>query len=261
MLVLVLDGIKMKKFLFIIYLVICGCGELPKTPPAINPVPSAKELLSCMPDKPLLKGELYELAMVDFLQEETDKAWWGDYWRWKYQQEISPDERVELNDDEVAQLCGLTYNWLGKPKAITKERCYPYQIKKYDGYQDFAYKYKGQSFEQFIVDSEAKVYRPNIDEPIYKAENYNKDVDFVLIHNKYFESLYPKDCCKLISYDEAEKKKAIIRGDEYIPKSQLQNFSVLEVKEWYSKFENNGKIEPKERYHFFLVSFCGKIVR
>lgn len=255
----------MKKFLFIICLVMCGCNEPPKRPPVIDRETYIKELLSCTPDKPLSKGELYERAMVDFLQEKTDEAWWGDYQRWEYQQEKPPIEREKFNGDEVAQLCGLIYNWLGRPKAITKDRCYPYHITKYDEYQDFDYRHQARSFESFLVSSEAKVYRPNIDPPIYKAENHDKNVDFVLIHNNSVrESLYPKDCCKLITYNEMKYRDAMLRGfnhiPSHIPKNQLQQLSILEIKEWGYDYDKNGKKIPKDHHSFYVISPCGRII-
>lgn len=251
--------------MIIISLVLCACSDKPKKPPIPDLKEEAEKLLACTPDTPLSKGELYERAMVDFLQKETDKAWWGDYYNWDYQQDKMPDERAELNGDEVAKMCGLTYNWLGRPKAITKDRCYPYQITKYDEYRDFDYRYQARSFESFLVNSEAKVYRPNIDLPIYKAENHDKDVDFVLIHNNSVrESLYPKDCCKLITYNEMEYRDTILRGfnhiPSYIPKNQLQQLGILEIKEWGYDYDKNGKKIPKDHHSFYAISPCGKII-
>lgn len=250
----------MKKFLFIICLVMCGCNEPPKRPPAIDYEAQAKELLACTPDTPLSKGELYERAMVDFLQKETDFAWEADYWRWDYQQEKPPIEREKFNGDEVAKLCGLTYDWLGRPKAITKDRCYPYHITKYDEYHDLVYENKGHSFESFIANSQAKVYRPNIDPSIYKAENHNKDVDFVVVHNRGAEDIYPKDCCKLISYDEAQSRKAYIRSFYHMPENQPKQLSVLMIKTWIFSHKENGRLIPEDRYRFYAISPCGRII-
>lgn len=252
----------MKKIIAMLFVFIIaqGCSDKPQKPPAIDLEAEAKELLACTPNTPLSKGELYERAMVDFLQKETSKAWMADYWRWEHQQEKPSYERTELNGDEIAKLCGLTYDWLGRPKKITKDRCYPYQITKYDKYHDLIYENKNKTFEQFIADSEAKVYRPNISPPIYKSENYNKDVDFVIVHNRGYETVYPKDCCKLISYDEASsKKKFTMWGATYVPDNQLSQFNVLMIKTWIFSHRENNKFIPKENYRFYAVSSCGKL--
>lgn len=249
----------MKKALLILYLLFCGCSNKPKTPPTIDYQEQTEKLLACKPDKPLSKGELYERAMVDFFQEETNEFWWEDYERWNKEQEKPPIEREELNGDEVAQLCGLTYDWLGRPKAITKDRCYPYQITKYDNYHDLTYhKDQAKSFEQFIVDSEAKVYRWDKQPPIYKAENYNKDVDFIVIHK--YATIYPKDCCKLISYEEAKNREAYIPSFYDMPEDVPKQLNVLMIKNWIFSHKDNGKLISKNNYHFYAVSPCGKIL-
>lgn len=244
----------------LISVIIQGCSDKPKKPPAIDHKAQAKELLACVPDTPLSKGELYERAMVDFLQKETDFAWEADYHIWDYQQEKPEYERKEFDGDEVAKLCGLTYDWLGKPKAITKDRCYPYQITKYDEYHDLVYENKGQSFESFIASSQAKVYRPNMDPPIYKTENYNKDVDFVVVHNREYNDIYPKDCCKLISYDEAQSRKVYIRSFYHIPENQSKKLNVLMIKTWIFSHKENERLIPEDRYRFYTISPCGKVL-
>lgn len=246
--------------MIIISLVLCACSDKPKKPPIPDLKEEAEKLLDCTPDMPLSKGELYERAMVDFLQKETDFAWEADYHIWDYQQEKPEYERKEFDGDEVAKLCGLTYDWLGRPKAITKDRCYPYQIKKYDEYHDLVYENKGHSFESFIASSQAKVYRPNIDPPIYKAENYNKDVNFVVVHNRGYRDFYPKDCCKLISYDEAQSRKAYIRSFYHMPENQSKQLNVLMIKTWIFSHKENERLIPEDLYRFYAISPCGKIL-
>lgn len=234
-----------------------------------------EELLSCKPETPLSKGELYERAMQDYWKYRMEWVWEAD----KYLIEKQEEEYSGLGwlapsvDKKIAtKKCGLTWTWLGKPDKITKDTCYPRKITQYHTVEDsiYSYKHPEKTIEEFLKNRGAKSYRLERDPPLYRAEFYNKDTDFTVVHAMPASyDFYPKDCCTLMTiqgikafrdeYREQWKEGIWVHGwrKDMIKKHIDNSYLFLVVKYFYGSTEKRGYSID---YYYYPISHCGKLI-
>lgn len=241
-----------------------------------------EELLSCKPEIPLSKGELYERAMQDYWKQQMKWVWEADKYLIEKQEEEGYGGLSWLSppvDKKVAtKKCGLTWTWLGKPDKITKDSCYPRKITKakYHTFDDLAYssEHPEKTFEEFMKNRGARFYHPESDPPIYTAEYYNKPVDFSIVDSapgRY--NVYPKDCCTLMTYQEGkalEEEVKVLRekyNGQWSADIWTHNLDVFEKyknKNYYLMIKN-FRWSPNERgysitYYSHPISYCGQLL-
>lgn len=260
----------MKKLtLLTLTLALIGCKKQPYAPPKETKEETQArytKMLACKPDEPLSKGELYEKAMISYWKYNTNSAFSADYAAYETEMEKPKLYRNELAGNEYQIKCGLTYHTDGTPDKVTKDVCYPYQVYQFDNLRDFYFvddkDFKNKNINDFIINNKAQVYRWDKQPPIYKAENYHKDVDFMVRHQTYYLDIYPTDCCKLLSYDEVLQRNksstyAYRWHEESVPIEMLQQNNFLLIKKLY-----NIITQPpyKESYSIYPVTHCGDIL-
>lgn len=223
------------------------------------------KLLACKPNKPLSKGELYEKAMIQYWENNTNSAFNADAVAYESEMEKPKEYRNKLIGNEYQIKCNLTYHEDGTPDKVINDICYPYQVYQFKNLRDFYFgnykESKNKNLADFIVNNKAQVYRWDKQPPIYKAENYNKDVDFMVRQNLYSLSIYPTDCCKLLSYNELLQKDtnhiyAHRWYKEILPLESLYNHNFLVIKTSY------GILNPpyQEYYSVYPITQCGEII-
>lgn len=276
-----MNNIQFKNLKFIVLIVlaitfiISGCdNEKPYSPtrePREQVQARYNKMLACQPKMPLSRSELYEKAMLEYWKRRTRSAFSADAAAYSTELEKPKLYRNKLNGDEYKIKCGLTYYPDGTPDKVTNDICYPYQVYQFDELKDFYFfddkEYKNKNLNDFIINNQAKVYRWDKQLPIYKAKNYNKDVDFMVRHDVYTLDIYPKDCCKLLTYNEVleQEKNGISFYDNWrtdvAPIESLSQYSFLIIKTLYDIIGRTTTEPPyKENYDIFAITHCGEIL-
>lgn len=208
--------------------------------------------LNCVPEQPIDKGIIFA---------ETMKQYWLAEMAYLWDRYNSPKEMSNYEVDNVKNVCGLEWkkSWIGPDtKTITQDNCYPFIVK---------------------ADGSKKVYKPEIDNYVYKPEFYNKDTDFIVLRNAtnndesdnfgYPNSAYPKDCCKLLTYQEMIEEQNHIDENEfkvwkyYMDTENRRNTwyhisdNELLSKMFFLRIKHKDKIGYEIAY--YPVSQCGKV--
>lgn len=233
-----------------------------------------EELLSCKPETPLSKGELYELAMQDYWHQHMEKVWSADKEMVEWQEENNYGDIFSgpIDKKVATKRCGLTWTWLGKPDKITKNACYPRKITQYHTFNDLnwsAHVDEYEDFDVFMESRDAIYYHPDSDPPIYLAENYNKPVNFSMVEAQPRSfSIYPKDCCSLTTYQEIKLLEKSLEGRKEIllfrneggsiPNKEITNYSFLIIKTYMSTLSQNTPYHIIYRY--YPISHCGQLL-
>lgn len=152
----------------------------------------------CTPEQPIDKGTIFAEAMQQYWQAEMAYLW---------NRYDAPDQVGGGEPDNVKDVCGLEWSksWISSDtKTITQDNCYPFVVKD---------------------DGTRKVYKPEIDNYVYQPEFYNKDTDFIVLRNAinrdksdnlgYPNDAYPKDCCRLLTYQEMIEEQNHIDENEF----------------------------------------------
>lgn len=205
--------------------------------------------------------------MVQYWKEKTDYAFRADYNAYESEMEKPKLYRNELTGNEYKNQCGLTYHTDGTPDKVTNDVCYPYQVYQFDDLKDFYFgddkQFKNKNLNDFIVNNKAQVYRWDKQPPIYTAEHYNKDVDFMVRHSIDKPDIYPKDCCKLLSYDEVldKEKSGVFYFSGWrrtlLYKEALSNHYFLSIKTIDIRFQDNT---IEDTYFLYPITHCGDIL-
>ncbi|MBE9577678.1 MULTISPECIES: hypothetical protein [Moraxella] len=253
-----------------ITLAITSCEKKPYSPPQETKEETKArydKLLACKPDKPLSKGELYEKAMVQYWQKKTDYAFRADYNAYESEMEKPKLYRNKLAGNEYQFKCGLTYHADGTPDKVTNDICYPYQVYQFDDLNDFYFgddkESKNKNIYDFIKNNNAQVYRWDKQPPIYTKEHYNKDVDFMVRHSIDRVRIYPKDCCKLLNYQEvlSQEKNGVFYYSGWsrslVSKEHLSKHHFLSIKTIETRFHDNT---VEDTYFLYPITHCGKIL-
>lgn len=263
-----MKNLKILAYVFVV-IYLSGCEKKPTSFLETKEERQARynKILSCKPDKPLSKGELYEKAMVQYWQHKTNSAFNADADAYETELEKPEEYRRNLRGDEYKEACSLTYHKDGTPDKVTNDVCYPYQVYQFDDLKDFSFgddkEYKNKNLTDFIVNNKAQVYRWDKQPPIYKAENYNKDVDFMVRQSVRNVNIYPKDCCKLFSYEEIinqqnSGKFYFSKWDKDIaPMNTLTGYNFLTIKNLYNVFDNK---RYETTYWLIPITECGDIL-
>ncbi len=226
------------------------------------------ENFACKLEKPLTKGELYERAMQDYWNNQITMLWDIDK---AFYEEKKSYTGSYTPKDMGTKVCGLTWTWLGKPKSIEKNTCYPLKVTKYHKFKELFFGAE-KTFEKFMENRVEQVYRPEIDSPLYTADFYNKDNKFsVVLFNPFSYRVFPRDCCKLTTYQEIldleEQHKNFSSNEVFITRSknkrmskeELRNYYFLVIK--YLLWNSQSEKGYDEGYEYYQISHCGKIYR
>ena len=183
--------------------------------------------LSCTPEKPLDKGNIYAEAMKQYWKGRVDTIWYR-YEQWKQGDHPTGAYDGMVQAEKLKRECGLEEGFFGQ-RRFSKNDCLPLVT------------YKNGTL---------KVYNPyNVekDDYLYKPENYNKDVDFTV---NLIDKLHKEDCCKLLTYNEMKK----------------ENEDILNKKKLHI-MESGGNEDILKRIYFlkinssyYPVTQCGKIL-
>lgn len=254
---------------FLVAIILGGCEKKPYSPPQETKEETKArydKLLACKLDKPLSKGELYEKAMVQYWQYRTYSAFGADYTAYEIETEKPKEYRNKLAGNEYQIRCGLTYHPDGTPDKVTRDVCYPYQVYQFDDLKDFYFGYdrelKNKNLNDFIANNKAQVYRWDKQPPIYTTEHYSKDVDFMVMHSRS-SGIYPKDCCKLLSYEEIlnQEKNNVNYSHNWdwtaTPIESLSHLNFLSIK-LITNMDKNNNIDTINILH--PVTKCGDIL-
>ena len=210
--------------------------------------------LSCIPKKPIDKGVIFAEAMKQYWQADINYIWHF------YDSNINSTAWDEQSwAEEIKNKCGLEKNFWGNERWFNKDTCYPNVTNA-----------NGSKF----------VYKPEQDEYLYKPQHYNQDTPFEVIRE---EHIYPKDCCRLLTYQEMIKEQTEIEkqdnssnisvGKMYIDTSNynkntqkgyhidderlLNQVLFLRVKSFY--ISSAGLDDIKTAFRYYPVSLCGKV--
>ncbi len=209
--------------------------------------------------------------MQDYWIHEMEWVWQADEDLTESQRDLHYGETIfdpPLDEKIATKQCGLTWTFLGKPDKITKDTCYPLVVR---GLQTFA-EFENKNYKELIEDRGGFVYKPGIDPPLYKAEFYNKDVEFSVIDRRPRTGyLMPRDCCKLMSYEKVTAlEKNIDEGDSWeaviftgwnwrlLPLTSLEKHFFLVTKYW--DFQAQSKFGYREVYSYQPITHCGKLI-
>ena len=88
-----------------------------------------REAMECKPDKPLSRGERYALAMKEYWQRQVNGHWGEDEWLENNMENPPPKGLFSIVINK--NMCGLERDWLGHPKFMRTDSCYPFRL---DGY-------------------------------------------------------------------------------------------------------------------------------
>ena len=171
-----------------------------------------REAMECKPDKPLSRGERYALAMKEYWQQRVNAHWWGDEWLENNMDDPPPKGIYTIVANK--NMCGLERDWLGHPKFMRTDSCYPFRL---DGYPtlealesllkkqpDFVPEEANAEFAEVARKNlGGKKYDPAGEGFLQQPEHYHRPSGFgVLKTSNWFVKFYAEDCCTLNSYQE-----------------------------------------------------------
>ena len=168
-----------------------------------------REAMECKPDKPLSRGERYALAMKEYWQRRVNAHWWGDEWLENNMDDPPPKGIYTIVVNK--NMCGLERDWLGHPKFMRTDSCYPFRL---DGYPtleallkkqpDFVPEEANAEFAEVVRKNlGGKKYDPAGEGFLQQPEHYHRPSGFgVLKTDDWHVQFYAEDCCTLNSYQE-----------------------------------------------------------
>ena len=234
-----------------------------------------REAMECKPDKPLSRGERYALAMKEYWQRRVNAHWWGDEWLENNMDDPPPKGIYTIVANK--NMCGLERDWLGHPKFMRTDSCYPFRL---DGYPtleallkkqpEFVSK-RGNSDFAYMVRKNlgGKKYDPNGEGFLQQPDYYNRPSGFgVLKTDSWSVHFYAEDCCTMRSYQEFAaylKQKYPMDWQSWrsdIPIRIKENAEYLTIKYTYapSKIDDDTREGGESETRTFLVNPCGELV-
>ena len=171
--------------------------------------------LSCVPKKPIDKGVIFAEAMKQYWQADINYIWHF------YDSNINSTAWDEQSwAEEIKSECGLEKNFWGNKRWFNKDTCYPNVTNA-----------NGSKF----------VYKPEQDEYLYKPQYYNQDTPFEVVRIRdAIKTVYPNDCCRLLTYQEMIKEQTEIEKQD--------NSSKISVGKMYVETTHYNKNTQKGYY-------------
>ena len=234
-----------------------------------------REAMECKPDKPLSRGERYALAMKEYWQRQVKWHWRADKWLENNMDDPPPKGiyTIVINKN----MCGLERDWLGHPKFMRTDSCYPFRL---DGYPtleallekqpEFVSEHSNIEFADVVRKNlDGKKYDPAGEGFLQQPEHYHRPSGFgVLKTDDWHVKFYAEDCCTLNSYQEFVaylKQKYPMEWQSWaktIPIEVRENSDYLTIDYIYTKSKINkdsdkGDFSWNEMY---LVNPCGELV-
>ncbi|MBQ9682640.1 MAG: hypothetical protein IJV35_05145 [Neisseriaceae bacterium] len=140
--------------------------------------------LSCIPKKPIDKGVIFAEAMQQYWQSDIDYIW--HYYERNINSSAVEDQ---YSAEQLGAKCGMEKKFWGK-RWFSEDNCYPLVINS-----------NGSEF----------VYKPEQDGYLYEAKYYDQDTPFEVMSGRdRLKMVYPKDCCRLLTYQEIIKEQTEI---------------------------------------------------
>ena len=234
-----------------------------------------REAMECKPDKPLSRGERYALAMKEYWQRQVNAHWWGDEWLENNMENPPPKGIYTIVVNK--NMCGLERDWLGHPKFMRTDSCYPFRLDGYPTLEALLEKQPELLSEHSNIEF-ADVVRKNLDGKKYdpagegflqQPEHYHRPSGFgVLKTDDWHVQFYAENCCTLNSYQEFVaylKQKYPMKWQSWaktIPIEVRENSDYLTIDYIYTKSKidkesDKGDFSWNEMY---LVNPCGELV-
>ena len=232
-----------------------------------------REAMECKPDKPLSRGERYALAMKEYWQQRVNAHWWGDEWLENNMDDPPPKGIYTIVANK--NMCGLERDWLGHPKFMRTDSCYPFRL---DGYPtleallkkqpDFVPEEANAEFAEVVRKNlGGKKYDPAGEGFLQQPEHYHRPSGFgVLKTSNWFVKFYAEDCCTLNSYQEFVaylKQKYPMKWQSWaktIPIEVRENSDYLTIDYVYVKSKIDSNSDDGGYNEMYLVNPCGELV-
>ena len=235
-----------------------------------------REAMECKPDKPLSRGERYALAMKEYWQQRVNAHWWGDEWLENNMDDPPPKGIYTIVVNK--NMCGLERDWLGHPKFMRTDSCYPFRL---DGYPtleallkkqpEFVSEHENSDFAKFAdmvrKNFGGKKYDPAGEGFLQQPEHYHRPSGFgVLKTDDWFVKFYAEDCCTLNSYQEFVaylKQKYPMKWQSWvktIPIEVRENSDYLTIDYVFAKSKVDDNSDEGGYNEMYLVNPCGELV-
>ena len=235
-----------------------------------------REAMECKPDKPLSRGERYALAMKEYWQQRVNAHWWGDEWLENNMDDPPPKGIYTIVANK--NMCGLERDWLGHPKFMRTDSCYPFRL---DGYPtleallkkqpEFVSEHENSDFAKFAdmvrKNFGGKKYDPAGEGFLQQPEHYHRPSGFgVLKTDDWFVKFYAEDCCTLNSYQEFVaylKQKYPMKWQSWvktIPIEVRENSDYLTIDYVFAKSKVDDNSDEGGYNEMYLVNPCGELV-
>lgn len=232
-----------------------------------------RETMECKPDKPLSRGERYALAMKEYWQQRVNAHWWGDEWLENNMDDPPPKGIYTIVANK--NMCGLERDWLGHPKFMRTDSCYPFRL---DGYPtleallkkqpDFVPEEANAKFADMVRKNlGGKKYDPAGEGFLQQPEHYHRPSGFgVLKTSNWFVKFYAEDCCTLNSYQEFVaylQQKYPMEWQSWaktIPIEVRENSDYLTIDYVYVESEIDSNSDEEGYNEMYLVNPCGELV-
>ena len=230
-----------------------------------------REAMECKPDKPLSRGERYALAMKEYWQRQVKWHWRADKWLENNMDDPPPKGiyTIVINKN----MCGLERDWLGHPKFMRTDSCYPFRL---DGYPtleallekqpEFVSEHSNIEFADVVRKNlDGKKYDPAGEGFLQQPEHYHRPSGFgVLKTDDWHVKFYAEDCCTLLTYQQFVpyiKQRSPMRGDEIIndiPIEIRERADYLVIKYTFVNEESLSRLDYYRRS--YIVNPCGELV-
>ena len=232
-----------------------------------------REAMECKPDKPLSRGERYALAMKEYWQQRVNAHWWGDEWLENNMDDPPPKGIYTIVANK--NMCGLERDWLGHPKFMRTDSCYPFRL---DGYPtleallkkqpDFVPEEANAEFAEVVRKNlGGKKYDPAGEGFLQQPEHYHRPSGFgVLKTDDWYVKFYAEDCCMLNSYQEFVaylQQKYPMEWQSWtktIPIEVRENSDYLTIDYVYIKSKIDSNSDEEGYNEMYLVNPCGELV-
>ena len=235
-----------------------------------------REAMECNPDKPLSRSERYALAMKEYWQQRVNAHWWGDEWLENNMDDPPPKGIYTIVVNK--NMCGLERDWLGHPKFMRTDSCYPFQLDGYPALEaleallekqpDFVPEKANAEFADMVRKNlGGKKYDPAGEGFLQQPEHYNRPSGFgVLKTSNWFVKFYAEDCCTLNSYQEFVaylQQKYPMKWQSWvktIPIEVRENSDYLTIDYVYVKSKIDSNSDDGGYNEMYLVNPCGELV-
>ena len=234
-----------------------------------------REAMECKPDKPLSRGERYALAMKEYWQQQVNGHWGEDEWLENNMENPPPKGLFSIVINK--NMCGLERDWLGHPKFMRTDSCYPFRL---DGYPtleallkkqpEFVSERSNSEFADVVRKNFGGIkYDPNGEGFLQQPEHYSHPSGFgVLKTDNWYVKFYAEDCCALLSYKQFVpyfKQRSPIWADKIIndiPIEIRENADYLAIKYTFVKSNINKKLSDSLDFDGinYIVNPCGELV-